>query len=170
MSWTDDHWSDSESLDVTNHNIRFQHFDRNGSPIGPEFTNFPTQGTNAPLISLNGLLFDGTRYAMAATLGTVAFTAGNISGFPSSEVYGSFIPKSTPPPAPPQLTSLIYTNGQFSLMLTGTIGTNYIIQVSTNLAVNNWIAVVTNTATNGMFNFTDMKATNKSRFYRAVQQ
>jgi hypothetical protein len=170
MTWTDAHWSDSESLDVTNHNIRFQFFDRSGSAIGSEFTNFPTQGTNAPLISFNGLLFDGTRYAMAATLGTIAFTAGNVGGFPSSEVYGSFISTRSLPTPPPQLTPLIYTNGQFSLLLTGTAGTNYIVQVSTNLAVNNWIPVVTNTATNGTFSFMDKSATNKSRFYRAVVQ
>jgi hypothetical protein len=170
LGWTDDHWSDSETLDVTNHNIRFQYFDRSGDPVGSEFTNFPTVGTNAPLSSFNGLLFDGTRYAAAATLGTIAFTAGNVSGIPSSEVYGSFIPKSTPPPAPPQLTSLNYTSGQFSLMLNGTAGTNYVIQVSTNLAGNNWIPVSTNTATGGSFNYTDTHATNTSRFYRAMQQ
>lgn len=170
LSWTDARWTPSETLDVTNHNIRFQYFDRSGSPVGSEFTNFPTVGTNAPLISINGLIFDGTRYAMAADLGTIAFSGGNVSGIPSSEVYGSFIPKSTPPPAPPQLVSLNYTNGQFSLMLTGTSGTNYIIQMSTNLAGNNWIPVTTNTATSGSFNYTDTHATNMSRYYRAMQQ
>jgi PKD repeat protein len=70
----------------------------------------------------------------------------------------------------PQFTSLIYANGQFSLQITGTTGTNYIIQVSTNLSVNNWIPISTNTATGGTFNFTDMHATNASRFYRVVQQ
>jgi hypothetical protein len=169
MSWTDAHWSDSESLDVTNHKIRFQYFDRSGSPVGSEFTNFPTVGTNAPLLSFNGLIFDGTRYAMAAILGTIAFTGGNVSGIPSSEVYGSFIPKSTPPTPPPQLTPLNYTNGQFSLQHNGAAGTNYVIQVSINMAVNNWLSVVTNTATGGTFSFSDTHATNTSRFYRAVQ-
>ncbi|HXR48525.1 MAG TPA: hypothetical protein VN784_13905 [Candidatus Limnocylindrales bacterium] len=160
-------WGDESFNFSTNSNIRFQFFNRSGISIGSEFSVFTAQGTNDPLFAFNGLLFDGTRFAVAATLGTVATNANGISGFPSGEVFGAFIPKSTPAP---QLTPLNYANGQFSLMLTGQAGTNYIIQVNTNLSVNNWIAVVTNTATNGTFSFTDTNATNKSRFYRAMQQ
>jgi hypothetical protein len=171
LAYSDMHWNSNGSFNKTNYNIRFQFFNRSGSAFGSEFTNFPSQKTNAPILTLNGLLFDGSRFVMAATLGTIATDAGgNITGFPSSEVYGSFIPKSTPPTPPPQLTSLIYTNGQFSLMLTGTASTNYVIQVSTNLAVNNWLSVVTNTATGGTFSFTDTHATNQNRFYRAMQK
>ena len=141
---------------ITNTNIRFQFLDRTASAVGPQFTLFTAQGTLAPLLAPNGLIFDGTRFAMAATLG---------SG--PSEVYGGFIPSST---AMPQLNSTSFTNQQFSLSLTGTPGINYAIQISTNLALSNWTAVVTNSPTNGTFNFTDPQATNTSRFYRAMKQ
>ncbi len=70
----------------------------------------------------------------------------------------------------PKLTPLHYTSKQFSLMLTGATGTNYIIQVSTNLAAHNWISLATNAPVGGTFNITDSHATNQSRFYRALQQ
>ena len=47
---------------------------------------------------------------------------------------------------------------------------NYAIQTSTNLSSSNWTAIVTNSPTNGTLSFTDTSATNKSRFYRAVEQ
>jgi hypothetical protein len=53
--------------------------------------------------------------------------------------------------------STSFTNQQFSLSLTGTPGINYAIQISTNLALSNWTAVVTNSPTNGTFNFTDQQ-------------
>jgi hypothetical protein len=59
---------------------------------------------------------------------------------------------------------------QFPLLLTGTPGINYAIQVSTNLGLPNWTALTTNSPTNGPFSFTDSNATNASRFYRAVAQ
>ena len=65
---------------ITNTNIRFQFFNRTGSAITPEFTLFTAQGTNSPLIAINGLLFDGTQYAMAATLGAEFFSSGDIYG------------------------------------------------------------------------------------------
>ena len=142
---------------TTNTNIRFQFLDRTASTIGPRFTLFTTQGTNAPLIAINGLIFDGTRFAMAATLGD----------FSSGAVYGGFIPSST---ALPKLNSDSFTNKQFSLTLTGTPGINYAIQTSTNLSLANWIGLVTNSPTNGTFSFTDSHATNASRFYRAAKQ
>ena len=165
-------WSDSPNgatLSGTNANIRFQFFNRSGSAIGSEFTFFPSQGTNGPLLAFNGLLFDGTRFVMAATLGTVTTdTNGDITGIPSSEVFGAFIPASTTPPTLATTGSLIGT--QFPLLLTGTPGINYAIQVSTNLTLSNWTALTTNSPTTGTFSFTDTSATNKSRFYRAMKQ
>jgi hypothetical protein len=145
---------------TTNTNIRFQFLNRSASAIGPEFVLFNSQGTNAPLFVFpNGLIFDGTRFAMAATLG--------LSSLSSGEVYGGFIPSST---AMPQLNGTSFGNHQFSLSLIGTPGINYAIQISTNLALSNWTAVVTNSPTNGPFSFTDLNATNSSRFYRAMKQ
>jgi hypothetical protein len=145
---------------TTNTNIRFQFFNRSASAIGPEFTLFNSQGANAPLFVFpQGLIFDGMRFAMDATLGT--------SNFSSGEVYGGFIPAST---ALPALGSGNYSSGQFTLQLTGTPGVNYAIQFSTNLAESDWTAIGTNSPANGAFSFTDTGATNKNRFYRAVQQ
>jgi len=73
-------------------NLRCQFLDRSASLVGLPFTPFTPQGTNVPLFALNGLLFDGNRFAMAATLGTIAQSNGNTTGFPSSEVFGAFIP------------------------------------------------------------------------------
>ena len=144
---------------TTNTNIRFQFFDRTATAVGPRFTLFTTQGTNAPLFGFNGLIFDGARFAIAATLGNA-----NFSG---TDVYGGFIPSST---ALPQLNAPSFSSGQFSLTLAGTPGINYAIQTSTNLSLANWTGLFTNSPTNGTFNFTDTNTTNTSRFYRAVKR
>jgi hypothetical protein len=168
LTWNDMHWNSDGSLNTTNFNIHFQYFNGSGSAIGPEFASLPSQGTNSPFLALNGLIFDGTRFAMAATLATLQSDAqGNITNIPSSEVYGAFIPSST---ASPTLTASNLVGTQFPLQLIGTPGINYAIQISTNLALSNWTAVVTNSPTNGTFSFTDTHATNASRFYRAVKQ
>jgi len=168
LTWNDMHWNSDGSLNTTNFNIRFQYFNRSGSAIGPEFASLPSQGTNAPFLALNGLLFDGTRFVMAATLATLQADAqGNITNVPSSEVYGAFIPSST---SSPTLTTSNLVGTQFPIQLTGTPGINYAIQISTNLALSSWSAIVTNSPTNGVFTFTDTHATNASRFYRAIKQ
>lgn len=170
MGWSDMHWNADGSFNTTNYDMDFQFFDRSGNPVGSQTSYFPWQGTNGPLLTFNGLIYDGSRFCAVAMLGTVAFTAGNISGFPSSEVYGAFIPQNNAPAPLPQLTPLNFSGGQFSFQLSGIAGTNYIIQASTNLDGNNWVPIATNTASGGTFNFTDSHATNSGRFYRAVQQ
>ena len=141
---------------ITNTNIRFQFLNRSGNAVGSRFTLFTAQGTNTPLFAFNGLIYDGTRYAIAANLGTSISASGVI--------YGGFIPRL------PTLTASNYVGTQFSLRLTGTPGFNYAILMSTNLALTNWTAIATNSPTNGTFTFTDTSATNKSRFYRALSQ
>jgi hypothetical protein len=140
-------------------NLVCEFLDRSGSELGVQFTPFAAQGTNLPLFALNGILFDGTRYAIAGTVGSLGV---------NGEVFGAFIPASTTPPTLAPTGSLAGT--AFPLLLTGTPGINYAIQVSTNLSVNNWSAIVTNSPTHGTFSFTDTSASNKSRFYRAVKQ
>ena len=98
MSWTDLHWNSDGSLNTNNANVVVQSFNLLGIAAGPEFTVFPPQGFNRPLFALNGLIFDGTQFAMAATLGTIAFASGNIQGIPSSEVYGALLAESFAPP------------------------------------------------------------------------
>lgn len=158
----------SHDLDNTNvdKNVFFQFLNRSASSIGPAFTMFQPQGTNAPLVG--GVLFDGNRFGIVTTLGTVIVSPdGGIGGLASAAAYGAFIPSST---ASPTLTASNLVGTQFPLQLTGTPGINYAIQFSTNLAVSNWTNVTTNSPTNGVFSFTDTSATNTSRFYRALKQ
>jgi uncharacterized repeat protein (TIGR03803 family) len=120
---------------------------------------------------VNGNNNDGARpYSYLILSGNTLYSTTTYGGTNDSGTVFSLSLGSVIVSASPQLTPLNYTNGQFSLMLTGTSGTNYIIQMSTNLAVNNWTAMITNTAINGTFRFTDASATNKSRYYRALKQ
>lgn len=149
--------------------LRCQFLDRSANLVGPLFTPFAAQGTNVPLFAFHSLLFDGARFVMAATLGTLGINAtnGDLSGI-SGEIFGAFLPASTAPPMLASTGTLVGT--QFPLFLTGTPGINYAIQFSTNLVSPNWTAFATNSPTNGTFSFTDTSATSKSRFYRAIKQ
>lgn len=71
--------------------------------------------------------------------------------------------------APPFLVSPQMTNGLFKLILSGgNTNRSYYIDVSTNLAVTNWMVLATVTNVSGQVLFTDTNAaTTSSRFYRA---
>jgi endonuclease/exonuclease/phosphatase family metal-dependent hydrolase len=72
----------------------------------------------------------------------------------------------TTPPQPVLKSPVIISGNQFQFTVTGTTGSNYIIQVTTNLAASNWISLFTNTAP---FTFTDSNASAFLRgFYRAI--
>ncbi|HEY5233053.1 MAG TPA: hypothetical protein VIK35_05940 [Verrucomicrobiae bacterium] len=148
---------DSNSTN-SDRNLRCQFIDRSGNLVGPLFTPFAPSGTNTTLFALHSLFFSGTRFGMAASLGTLGV---------NGDVFGVFIPAST---TPPTLTASNLVGTQFPLQLTGTPGINYAIQVRTNLVSGNWTDVVTNSPTNGTFSFDDTHATNASRFYRALKQ
>jgi endonuclease G len=71
-----------------------------------------------------------------------------------------------PPAAQPAISAPVFANNQFQFTLTGTTGSNYIVQAATNLAAPNWIPLVTNTAP---FVFIQSNANLfAQRFYRAV--
>ena len=56
--------------------------------------------------------------------------------------------------------------GQFQFAVTGTAGSNYVVQVSTNLSAANWVSLQTNAAP---FTFIDTASGFYSqRFYRAI--
>ncbi len=59
-------------------------------------------------------------------------------------------------------------NGQFSLTFQGQNGQNYMLETSTNL-MTGWTPVWTNAPTNGVLSFTNVNATDQSRFYRVSQ-
>jgi predicted esterase len=66
----------------------------------------------------------------------------------------------------PSLSPLAFTNNQFSFTLTGTAGTNYIVQATTNLASMNWISLSTNLTP---FTFVETNASLFGRrFYRCL--
>jgi hypothetical protein len=146
--------------------IQFQFVNQSASPVGPEFNLFSPQGTNAPLFA--GVMFDGGRFEITAVVGGATGIGPSGLNFTSSTgTWGTFLSKST---AAPTLAASNRVGNQFLLQLTGTPGINYAIQFSTNLAMTNWSAIVTNSPTNGTFTFTDTRATNRSRFYRAVNR
>ena len=161
-------WGDG-SFSTTNATIRFRFFDRSASVVGSSFTLFSAQGINAPLSPFGSLLFDGSQFVVAGTLGSVLVNSnGTVIGFPSGDVYGAVIPRSTAAPRLDPVGPL--TGSQFPLRLTGTPGISYAIQFTTNLALNGWTAWATNSPADGTLNFTDTSATNRNRFYRAVSQ
>jgi hypothetical protein len=59
------------------------------------------------------------------------------------------------------------TSGRFVLTFQGQNGQNYVLETSTNLSV--WTPVWTNTPVNGVLSFTNLNATDRSRFYRVSQ-
>jgi endonuclease/exonuclease/phosphatase family metal-dependent hydrolase len=65
------------------------------------------------------------------------------------------------------LTSVAFTNGQFAFTLSGSVGANYVVQTSTNLAATNWFPVFTNVSP---CIFTDANLTVPQKFYRATVQ
>jgi hypothetical protein len=70
------------------------------------------------------------------------------------------------PAGPAALGVTAFTTNSFSFTVTGTAGSNYVIQLSTNLGASNWISIFTNAAP---FTFTDSNANNSSQgFYRAI--
>ncbi len=163
LAWTD------MSSSITNTMIRFRFFDPAGSPVGQGFAPYTDQGTNAPLFAFNGLVFGGSQFASAATLGALEVDAnGNFVGLLSGDVYGAFLPASSAPPRLAVTGPRVGT--QFPLLLTGTPGMSYAITAGMALAATNWTALVTNSPTIGTFSFIDNAATNATRFYRAVKR
>ena len=65
------------------------------------------------------------------------------------------------------LTSVAFTNDQFALTISGSVGASYIVQTSTNLATTNWIPVFTNVSP---YSFTDTDLSVPQKFYRATVQ
>lgn len=153
-----------------------------GSPV-PGITNVsPTSGSVGSSVVINGtnfagasvVWFNGTNAAftlnssnqITATVPTGA-TTGPVSviapgGLATSA--GNFTVSNAA--IAPSFSSLVFTNNQFQFTLNGTAGSNYVVQVSTNLANPNWISLSTNAAP---FSFVETNAgTFGQRFYRTM--
>ncbi|MGH7972335.1 MAG: choice-of-anchor tandem repeat GloVer-containing protein, partial [Limisphaerales bacterium] len=91
-------------------------------------------------------------------------TAGGLSGF--GTIFALTLP--IPPAAltisvPEQLP-----NHQFQMLVNGSAGQTYTVQMSTNIALSNWMPILVTNATSGEFLFTDPTPTNQQRFYRVL--
>ena len=96
----------------------------------------------------------GTSYAPS---GTTRFDMVTVSGT-------SIIPNATPAAI---LSAPVVSAGQFQMLVTGTAGSNYVVQVTTNLSSGTWIGQFTNASP---FTFTDANLTAPQKFYRALVQ
>jgi hypothetical protein len=120
---------------------------KQGSPI--------TGATNSSLILTNVALSDGGTYDVVAS-----GTYGSTPSAPASVTI--FIPAIAGTLGSPAYTA----NNQFQFTVTGSAGSNYVVQVATNLAAPTvWVSLLTNTSP---FTFVDSNAQNfPQRFYRA---
>jgi endonuclease/exonuclease/phosphatase family metal-dependent hydrolase len=92
-------------------------------------------------------------------------TSGTVR-FDIVTVVGSTIPASNPPPAAATLTAAALNGGQFQFTVSGSPGSNYVVQSSTNLNVSYWLPLQTNSSP---FNFVETNSASfPQRFYRAV--
>jgi hypothetical protein len=65
--------------------------------------------------------------------------------------------------AAPTFSLLTFTNHQIQFTVSGTSGSNYVVQATTNLTNPNWISIATNTAP---FQFIESNLNFPQRFYR----
>ncbi len=72
-----------------------------------------------------------------------------------------------PPALPAVLSSPTIIDGRFQAQVTGSAGSNYVMQASTNLATAAWMPLFTNASP---FIFTDPNLNGPKKFYRAVVQ
>ena len=94
-----------------------------------------------------------------APSGTTRFDIITVSGT-------SIVPNSTPAAAA-VLSAAVFSAGQFQMLVTGTVSSNYVVQAATNLSSANWIGQFTNASP---FMFTDANPTAPQKFYRAIVQ
>ncbi len=104
--------------------------------------------------------------------GLITFVDPSASGYPKR--FYRAVPLGTavtvvPPPPTPQLTGISVTaGGQFEFSLNGPAGSNYVVQMSTNLV--NWVNLQTNTISGRGVNVYDfpIQNTQSKVFYRAL--
>jgi hypothetical protein len=129
-------------------------------------------GTNTSLVISSNTLASGRSYS--ATLMFVKLPVRDTNSYPGALGFAAYAAgTSFTIIAPPRIDfALPYTNSQFRLRVTGAAGSNYMIQVATNLVSTNvsWISLFTSNSTSGTFEFVDKQATNPARLYRAVSQ
>jgi len=115
-----------------------------------EFESTATGNTNANYVAANP---------------SKSYATGGTMRFDMVTIYGSPLITNAPPALPPTIGLPVFAAGQFQIPITGTAGSNYVMQVSTNLALNDWISLSTNAAP---FTFTDTNLNAPQKFYRVI--
>ena len=153
-----------------------------GSPM-PGITNVsPTSGSVGTSVVIKGtnfagasvVWFNGTNAAFTLNSGnqiTATVPTGATTGPVSVIAPGGLATSAgnftvSNPAIAPSFSSLMFTNNQFQFTVNGTTGSNYVVQVTTNLAAPDWIPLLTNAAP---FSFVESNTLLfGQRFYRAT--
>jgi len=149
--------------------IQFQSFNYVASPVGTEFNLFSPQGTNTPLFA--GVLSAGNQFEITAEIGGIsALTSEGFAFTSGTTTWGTFqsIGNVVNGVIPLVLSAPNIPMGQtnFTFVLTGPSGSNYVLQISTNLL--NWSPVVTSTIpVSGSINLSNAINGFNCHFYRA---
>jgi endonuclease/exonuclease/phosphatase family metal-dependent hydrolase len=104
---------------------------------------------------------------VAANSPTSTYAGTGTSRFDMVTVSGTGIIIISTPAAAAVLSAPGFSAGQFQMLVTGTAGSNYVVQVTMNLSPANWIGQFTNTSP---FTFIDTNLTGPQMFYRAIVQ
>jgi hypothetical protein len=146
-------WDSSPSSSTTGYLVYY------GTSSGNYITAVLVPSKTATNVTINGLT-TGTKYYFAAA---AYDAASNISAL-SPEISGVIGSTATTSPGRAAMTAPHASAGQFSFTVSGTAGSQYVVQASTNLV--NWVSLQTNTSP---FNFVDANAHQFTRrFYRAL--
>jgi len=136
------------------------------APGGFTFTVNNTVGSSYVIVASTNLTY---WVAIGTNTAPFTFTDTNSSKysrrFYKAILQSAYVPQVAPAqPTAPTLSASSYDSTGFSFNLTGTPGSFYVVEVSTNLV--NWVPVLTNAAP---FNFIDPNASKfNRRFYQAV--
>lgn len=170
-SFVSDHPVPSDQNGGTNTNQgRSERYDR--VLVSFSLTNLLTPVVLPSRTFSNGLVFVSTNYTPLSDVSPVQFADSTASGMQHMGVVRDFkitLPDTVSvPPAAPVLSQPTLTSNVFNFTVSGSAGTNYVIQASTNLAGGNWLPLRTNAAP---FSFTESNANAfPQRYYRAIWQ
>ncbi|HEY1662439.1 MAG TPA: Ig-like domain-containing protein [Verrucomicrobiae bacterium] len=123
-----------------------------------------TAGGNTAVI---GNVTTSPYVAVTNNVGAGSYTLKAIATDNNSITSTSSIPISVVTPTPISLGSSAATGStNFGFSYAANVGLDYVVQVSTNLALGNWVSLVTNVAASNPVVFVDLKATNNASYYR----
>ena len=91
----------------------------------------------------------------------------DFSGSSAPDLAVEGIINTLPPASPAVLSAPVFSAGQFQMLVTGTTGSNYVVQATTNLSPANWVGQLTNASP---FTFTDSNLAAPQKYYRAIVQ